>query len=151
MGGAIKAFAEFPDQYARLRGDPSLIRTAIEEIVRWTTPSIYKRRTATRDVEFCGAALLEGEKITVWEMSANRDEKEFEEPFRFDVSRTPNRHLGFGAGVHFCLGANLARLEARVAIDALLDKFGGWTPDLDNAERIHTSTVRGYRRLPVCV
>ncbi len=150
MGGAIKAFAEFPDQYARLRGDPSLIRTAIEEIVRWTTPSIYKRRTATRDVEFCGAALLEGEKITVWEMSANRDEKEFEEPFRFDVSRTPNRHLGFGAGVHFCLGSQLARLELRVLLEELLVRASGfelagdgaWTPN---------NRLLGLKYLPVRV
>ena len=150
MGGAIKAFAECPDQYARLRGDPSLIRTAIEEIVRWTTPSIYKRRTATRDVEFCGAALLEGEKITVWEMSANRDEKEFEEPFRFDVSRTPNRHLGFGAGVHFCLGSQLARLELRVLLEELLVRASGfelagdgaWTPN---------NRLLGLKYLPVHV
>jgi len=88
--------------------------------VRWTTPSVYKRRTLTRDCELRGQRLHAGDKLTFWEMSANRDDAVFEQPFRFDVARDPNPHLGFGHGVHYCLGANLARLEIRVMLEELL-------------------------------
>src|SRR4029077_19272638 len=97
------ALIEHPEQCARLRSEPALMRTAIEEIVRWTTPSAYKRRTAMRDVELGGQRIVRGQKVTYWEMSANRDEAVFVEPFAFDVARDPNPHVGFGLGLHFCL------------------------------------------------
>lgn len=138
LGGAVAAFAQFPEQFARLRADPvGLRRSAVEEIVRWTTPSIYKRRTAVADTHLHGQVIRAGDKVTFWEMSANRDERFFAEPFRFDVGRWPNRHLGFGAGVHFCLGASLARLELGIAVTALAKQFRSfeitapprWTPN----------------------
>lgn len=104
----------------QLLADPALLKTAVEEIVRWITPSSYKRRTATRDIRYGEQLIREGDKVTFWEMSANRDEQVFEQPFEFDIERTPNRHLGFGAGVHFCLGSVLARLELKVVFEALL-------------------------------
>ena len=122
LAGAVDAFADYPDQLGRLRADPSLTPLAIEEIVRWTTPSVYKRRTASRDTTLAGVPIVVGDKVTFWEMSANRDEGVFTDPFRFDVGRTPNPHLGFGWGVHFCLGASLARLEIKVMLDLLVER-----------------------------
>jgi cytochrome P450 len=123
MAGGLKALVENPAQEARLRAEPALLDTAIEEIVRWTTPSVYKRRTATCDVEMHGQTIREGDKLTFWEMSANRDERVFRDPFAFDVARDPNPHLGFGQGVHYCLGANLARLELRVMFEELFARY----------------------------
>lgn len=123
IGGAVSAFIENPDQWDRLRAHPELTRTAVEEIVRWTSPSVYKRRTATRDTVLAGSPIAKGQKVTYWEMSANRDEATFAEPFRFDIGRDPNPHVGFGVGTHFCLGASLARLEIRVMLEELLARF----------------------------
>jgi cytochrome P450 len=120
IAGGLLALLE-TGEWERLQRNPDLLPTAVEEIVRWTTPSVYKRRTLTRDSELGGRRLRAGEKLTFWEMSANRDESVFAEPFRFDVGRDPNPHLGFGHGVHFCLGANLARLEIRVMLEELLE------------------------------
>ncbi|MGD9600380.1 MAG: cytochrome P450 [Gammaproteobacteria bacterium] len=120
LSGGVLAFIEHPQAWRHLQAAPDLVRSAVEEIVRWTTPSCYKRRTATRDTRVCGVPVRAGDKVTVWEMSANRDERVFERPFEFDIARSPNRHLGFGAGVHFCLGASLARLELRVVLEELL-------------------------------
>ncbi|MEM7542988.1 MAG: cytochrome P450 [Pseudomonadota bacterium] len=118
--GAMLAFLEHPEQWQRLRNDPSLIKPAVEEMVRWTTPSVYKRRTATKDTELRGERIKEGDKLTFWEMSANRDEAVFDDPFKFDIGRSPNRHIGFGAGVHFCLGAALARMELKVVFEEMI-------------------------------
>ena len=120
IAGGMLAFIEHPEQFERLRAEPALTKTAVEEIVRWTSPSAYKRRTATRDVELHGHVIAEGQKVTYWEMSANRDERVFADPFRFDVGRDPNPHVGFGLGAHFCLGASLARLEIRVMFEEIL-------------------------------
>jgi len=122
ISGGMLAFLEHPQQWQRLRSDPTLIKTTVEEIVRWVTPSLYKRRTATRDVQLNGKMIHTGDKVTVWEMSANRDDRVFDRPFDFDITRTPNKHLGFGAGVHFCLGAALARLELTIVFEALLGR-----------------------------
>jgi cytochrome P450 len=122
LAGAVAAFADQPEELEKLRADPSLTATAIEEIVRWTTPSVYKRRTASRATQLAGVPIGAGDKLTFWEMSANRDERAFADPFRFDVARTPNPHLGFGWGTHFCLGAGLARLEIKVLLDLLIQR-----------------------------
>jgi len=126
IAGGLLALAEHPDQYRRLRGDPGLLPTAVEEMVRWTSPSPSKRRTATRDTVLGGHRVRAGDKVLVWEGSANRDESIFPRADCFDVGRKPNPHLGFGQGVHYCLGANLARLELRVLFEELLERFSGF-------------------------
>lgn len=123
VAGGLLALAEHPDQLAALRADPSLLPSAVEEMVRWTSPSPSKRRTATRDVELAGHAVEAGQKVQIWEGSANRDAKVFENPDVFDIARKPNPHLGFGQGIHYCLGANLARLELRVLFEEMLGRF----------------------------
>jgi cytochrome P450 len=120
IGGGLRALIQYSDQLRQLRTDPSLVKSAVEEFVRWMTPSIYKRRTVTRDTALGGKSLKRGDKVTIWEMSANRDASVFDEPFRFDITRRPNRHIGFGFGAHICLGAGLARLEIKIAIEELL-------------------------------
>jgi cytochrome P450 len=123
VAGGLLALADHPDQLHALRADLALLPTAVEEMVRWTSPSPSKRRTATRDVELGGCAIEAGQKVQIWEGSANRDASVFEDADRFDVERKPNPHLGFGQGVHYCLGANLARLELRVLFEELLARF----------------------------
>ncbi len=148
IAGGLKALVEAPAQLERLRREPALLGTAIEEIVRWTTPSVYKRRTATRDLELHGQKISAGDKVTFWEMSANRDERVFAEPFRFEVARDPNPHLGFGQGVHYCLGANLARLEMRVMYEELFARFDGF--ELSGpAVWTRENRLLGLKHLPV--
>jgi cytochrome P450 len=124
VAGGLLALIDNPDQFAALRADLEHLPTAIEEMVRWTSPSPSKRRTATRDVELAGCRIEAGQKVQIWEGSANRDPLAFENPDAFDIRRKPNPHLGFGQGVHYCLGANLARLELRVLYEELLTRFG---------------------------
>jgi len=123
IAGGLLALADHPSQLALLRSDLSLLPTAIEEMVRWTSPSPSKRRTATRDVSLGGCAIEAGQKVQIWEGSANRDALVFPDADTFDITRKPNPHLGFGQGVHYCLGANLARLELRVLFEELLGRF----------------------------
>jgi len=123
VAGGLLALADHPDQLALLRSDLTSLPTAIEEMVRWTSPSPSKRRTATRDVSLGGCAIEAGQKVQIWEGSANRDAAVFADADTFDVARKPNPHLGFGQGVHYCLGANLARLELRVLFEELLGRF----------------------------
>jgi cytochrome P450 len=148
IAGGVLALAHHPDEFHALRDDRTLMPTAIEEIVRWTHPASYNRRTATRDVELRGQPVRAGDKVVFWEASANRDEDVFVDPFRFDVRRDPNPHLGFGRGTHHCLGASLARLEIRVVLDELLDA----TEALDIAGPVQwarTNKHTGIRALPV--
>jgi cytochrome P450 len=123
IAGGLAALLANPDQLRALRDDLGLLPTGIEEVLRWTTPSPSKRRTATVDAELGGHRIAAGDKVLVWEGSANRDELVFADASRFDVRRDPNPHLGFGHGVHFCLGANLARLEIKVLLEELLPAF----------------------------
>jgi cytochrome P450 len=124
VAGGLLALAEHPDQLSALRSDMDLLPTAIEEMVRWTSPSPSKRRTATTAVSLGGHQIEPGQKVQIWEGSANRDGSVFDDPDTFDITRQPNPHLGFGQGIHYCLGANLARLEMRVLFEELLGRFG---------------------------
>lgn len=124
VAGGLLALIENPAQLALLRADMTLLPTAIEEMVRWTSPSPSKRRTATRSVTLGGCEIEAGQKVQIWEGSANRDTLVFSDADVFDITRKPNPHLGFGQGVHYCLGANLARLELRVLFEELLARFG---------------------------
>ena len=123
VAGGLLALADHPDQLRALRADFGMLPTAIEEMVRWMSPSPSKRRTATRDVTLGGQAIEAGQKVQIWEGSANRDARVFDRADEFDIARKPNPHLGFGQGVHYCLGANLARLELRVLFEELLSRF----------------------------
>jgi len=122
-GGMLTLF-EHPDERARLAEDPALLPTAIEEMLRWVTPVMHFRRTAREDTELGGQHIREGDKVVMWYSSANRDESQFPDADRFDVGRTPNEHVAFGAGgPHFCLGASLARLEARIVFEELFERM----------------------------
>jgi cytochrome P450 len=125
----LVALLEHPDQLASLRAERGLLDTATEEILRWSCPVTLFGRVATRDVELGGCTIRAGERVTMWYPSANRDERAFDEPFRFDIRRRPNPHVSFGGGgVHYCMGANLARLEIRTVFDQLLTRF----PDIES-------------------
>jgi cytochrome P450 len=128
IAGGLLALIEFPDQLEALRADRSLIPSAVEEILRWTSATAYNRRTATVDVELGGQTIRAGDKTTHWYPSANRDESVFVDPFRFEVARDPNPHVAFGGGLHHCLGAALARVEIRVMLEELLERFCGFAP-----------------------
>lgn len=123
VAGGLLALIENPDSLTALRDDLTLLPSAVEEMVRWSSPSPSKRRTATRDVTLGGCQIEAGQKVQIWEGSANRDEAVFADADVFDIARKPNPHLGFGQGVHYCLGANLARLELRVLFEELLTRF----------------------------
>ncbi|MGH7789592.1 MAG: cytochrome P450 [Candidatus Binatia bacterium] len=119
----VLALSERPEQWRALAADRALLPGAVEEMLRWASSTPYNRRTAARDVVLGSETVRAGDKVTLWWASANRDEAVFADPFRFDVRRTPNPHLAFGHGGHFCLGAALARLEIRVVLDGLLERF----------------------------
>ncbi len=148
IAGAIVALTDFPDQLDVLRDDERALPTGVEEIVRWTHPAAYNRRTATRSVELGGHEIAAGAKVVFWEASANRDELVFAEPFRFDVGREPNPHLGFGHGVHHCLGASLARLEIRVVLTELLARVA-MIEITGPVEWTRSNKHTGIRKLPV--
>jgi cytochrome P450 len=146
--GGVLALIQHPDQLARLQNDRSLVPLAVEEIVRWTSPASHQRRTATRDVELAGHRIEAGDKVVLWEASANRDDAVFGDGMRFDTGRDPNPHLGFGHGVHFCLGASLAQLEIRVMLDELLERFAGFELT-GEPEWTRSNKHTGLRHLPV--
>ncbi len=123
IAGGLLALLDHPGEFHSLRANLELVPTAIEEMLRWTSPSPSKRRTATTDVTLGGQDIASGQKVVVWEGSANRDARVFDRPDQFDITRKPNPHLGFGQGVHFCLGAHLARLELRVVFEEMLPRF----------------------------
>lgn len=148
IGWTGKLLSEHPEQRRELANDPSLIPNAIEEVLRYEAPSPIQARYVAEDVEFYDRIVPEGSAILLINASANRDERRFPDADRFDVHREIDHHLSFGYGIHFCLGAALARLEARVALEEVLKRFPDWTVDLDRAVRARTSTVRGWDSLP---
>ncbi len=151
IGWAGKVLAEHPDQRAELAEDPRLVPGAIEELLRYESPSPVQARYVTRDVEHYGETVPKGGIVLLMTGAANRDDRQFGEPDTFDVHRTMHQHLAFGYGIHFCLGSHLARLEGRIALEEVLARFPTWQVDWDNAVRAHTSTVRGWESLPVVV
>ena len=151
IGWTGKLLSEHPDQRRRLADDRSLIPNAIEEILRYEAPSPVQARYIAHDVEHYGEKIAEGSIMVLLNGSANRDERRFEDPDRFDIHRRVSRHLSFGYGIHLCLGAALARLEGRVALDEVLTRFPDWEVDSANAVQARTSTVRGWERLPVVI
>jgi cytochrome P450 len=146
--GAMLAFTGAPEQLALLRSEPELIGPAVEEILRWTTPSPSKRRTATTDVELGGLGVRAGDKVVVWEGSANRDPQQLSDPDSFLVRRAPNAHLSFGHGIHFCLGAHLARIEIKVALREVLDTFTAFSLS-GPVEWTRSNRHTGIRHLPL--
>ena len=149
IGWTGKLLAEHPDQRRALAADPSLTVAAIEEVLRFEAPSPIQARYVARDVEHYGETVKEGSVMVLLNGSANRDERAFPDADRFDIHRTISHHLSFGYGIHFCLGAALARLEGRVALEEVLRRWPDWDVDYDNAVQAHTSTARGWESLPV--
>jgi len=146
----VLAFIEHQDQWTRLAEDPDgRAGTAADEVVRWTCPTHFMRRTATRDTELGGAHIKEGDKVILWYVSGNRDETEFAEPDTFDVGRAPNRHLSFGrGGPHLCLGVHLAKLEVTIVLAALARRVARFSL-AGPPQRIRSNFTNGLRELPV--
>lgn len=149
ISGGMLALMEHPDQRRRLAEDPSLLDTAVEEMLRWVTPVMHFQRTAQRDAEIAGVKIAEGDRVGLFYVSANRDETVFDQADAFDVGRTPNEHITFGGGgPHFCLGMNLARLEIRHVFDELVRRL----PDAELAgppRRLRSNFLNGIKGMPI--
>jgi cholest-4-en-3-one 26-monooxygenase len=145
----IRAFCDYPDQYQLLVEDPSRAQLAAEEVVRWASPVMYFRRNVTRDTELRGQEIKAGDKVSIWYISANRDEDVFDDPFSFDITRDPNDHVGFGGGgPHHCLGANLARMEIYV----LLEEMARRIPQLElvgDVQPLRSNFIAGIKHMQV--
>ncbi|UMB71424.1 cytochrome P450 [Mycobacterium paraterrae] len=151
LGWAALTLARNPEQRAKLVADPGLIGGAVEELLRYDAPSPVQGRFALRDASFHGSVIPAGAKVVLLTGAAGRDERQYERPDDFDVTRTGIRHVSFGHGSHFCLGAALARLEARVALEETLKRFPEWAVDESNVKFVHTSSVRGPSSVPISV
>ena len=149
LGWAAVVLDEYADQRAELAGDATLLPNAVEELLRYEAPSPVQGRWSTRTVEFYGTEVPAGSKVLLLTGSAGRDEREYQDADRFDIHRRFNQHVSFGFGIHFCLGAALARLEGRVALEEALRRHPAWEVDRERAVRLHTSTVRGWSAVPV--
>jgi len=152
IGWAGKVLADHPDQRRELVADPSLLPRAIEEILRYEPPAPHVSRCATRDVEYYGHTVPKGSAVMMLIGAANRDHRRFPpDGDVFDIHREPRQHLSFGVGTHFCMGNALARLEGRIALEEILNRFPEWEVDLTNAELSPTSTVRGWESMPAVI
>ncbi len=149
LGWTGATLARFPGERRKLVRNPGLIPKAVEELLRYEAPSPVQARFVTRDTTWYGTVVPRGSRMVLLTGSAGRDEREYPDPDRFDVERTIERHVTFGFGIHFCLGASLARMEGRIAIEETLKRFPEWDVRFDAAEMVHTSTVRGWARLPI--
>ncbi len=146
------ALLDHPAELERLRADLSLLPVAIEELLRYVTPVMQFTRTAVTDTEVGGTAISPGDRVALWYASANRDERAFDDPDGLDITREPNDHVAFGAGgPHFCLGASLARLEAKIMFEAILTRFDGLAvdADVDTLPRLYSNLIDGFSRVPV--
>jgi cytochrome P450 len=150
IGFVGQLLSEHPDQRRELVADPGLIPGAIEEVLRYEAPSPVQARYVAHDVECRGEMIPEGSIMLLLNGSANRDERHFPDGERFDIHRS-GAHLSFGQGLHFCLGSALARMQARVALEEVLKRWPDWEVDYENATMAHTSSVRGWGKLPVVV
>ena len=148
LSSGLLTLLRHPDQLAELRADPALLAPAVEEIVRYDNPLHYFRRTAVVDTELAGVRICAGDKVAMYYTSANRDERVFDDPQRFDIRRRPNPHLSFGMGGHFCLGAHLARLEGRIFIGELLATFGV-IELIGDPVRVRSNLNNSLKSLPV--
>jgi cytochrome P450 len=148
ISGGVLELIRNPDQFARLAAEPALMPTAIEEILRWTSPITHSLRSALRDSEIRGRKIRQDDWVVVWNASANRDPEAFVEPDRFDVGRKPNYHVAFGYGEHFCLGAHLARLELRLALDCVMRRISDLQLD-GEVQRLSSNLVAGIKHMPV--
>lgn len=151
LGWAGVILADHPEQRAEMAADSSLLPAAVEELLRYEAPSPVQGRTAARPVTFYGQTLPAGAKILLLTGSAGRDDRVYEDADAFDIHRKAEQHVSFGFGVHFCLGAALARMEGRIALEETLARFPEWEVERDAAVRLHTSTVRGYKSVPIRV
>ena len=151
LAWAVVLLNDHPDQRAELWGDPSLVPDALEEILRYEAPSPVQGRRVMKEVEVHGQVVPAGANMLLINGSGNRDERHFPDADRFDIHRQIDRHLSFGYGAHFCIGAALARLEGRIGLEQMLRRFRDWEVDDDHLEWIHTSTVRGYKSVPLTV
>jgi len=151
LGWAALTLDDNPDQRAELATDASLIPNAVEELLRYEAPSPVQSRWCTADVEVHGQTIPAYSKVVMITGSAGRDERAFPDADRFDIHRNIDHHLSFGYGIHFCLGAALARMEGRVALEETFKRFPEWSVDREGAVPLYTSTVRGYSRLPISV
>jgi cholest-4-en-3-one 26-monooxygenase len=151
MSNGLLALLEHPLQLDRVLGDPALIPSAVEEILRWAPSLLHFRRTATRDVSLRGQTIHAGDKVALWYISGNRDENQFPDAGSFDVSRAPNRHLAFGlGGPHFCVGAHLARLELRVWLEEMVPVLGRLEL-AGEPKRLRSNFFHGVKSLPICL
>ena len=146
----IVALMENPDQFALLRSDlDRYLDGAVEEILRWATPVLHFRRTAMKDLELRGKQIKKGDKVVIWHISANRDEDVFDEPFKFDIERSPNDHIAFGGGgAHYCLGTNLARMELRLIFREVVERMGDVALN-GEVERLRSNFIGGIKHIPV--
>jgi cytochrome P450 len=151
LGNSAVVLAEHPDQRADAVKNPEIIPNAVEELLRYEAPSPVQGRWTTSDVELHGEHLPAGSKVLLLTGSAGRDERAFQDPDRFDVRRQFNHHVSFGYGIHFCVGAALARMEGRIALEETFRRYPEWDVDWSRARRLHTSTVRGWAEVPISV
>jgi len=150
LSHGLLALIEHPRQYQMLVDNPSLVPAATEEILRWASPVMYFRRNVTRDVKLRGQQLKAGDKVSIWYISANRDEEIFKDPFRFDITRSPNEHVAFGGGgPHYCLGANLARMEINILLEELVKRVGAAPKLTGEVKRLRSNFINGIKHLPV--
>ena len=151
LGWAALVLAGHPEQQAALAKDSSLIPNAVEELLRYESPSPVQGRWLTEKVELHGHVIPANSKVLLLTGSAGRDERVYPDADRFDIRRDIKLHVAFGYGIHFCLGAALARMEGKIALEETFARYKTWTVDMDHAVPLHTSTVRGYHKLPICV
>ena len=149
ISSGVHALHQFPEQNTKLRADPSIIPNMVDEIIRWQTPLAHMRRTATRDVEFRGQQIKAGDKVVLWYLSANRDERVIKDPDTFQVDRPyARKHLAFGHGIHRCMGSRLAQLQLTIAWEEILKRIAS-IEVIGEPERTYSNFVNGYTQLMV--